>query len=73
MAALSLPAAPAAPADLSPHIISLARMIARDCHAQGSYAVNLIVSPYPSVPLQVEIKQVSTVRAATLERKAEGP
>jgi|GEM_PF-2351336 len=55
--------------DLPPDIMSLARMIVRECRAPGQYAINLTVSPYRSEPLQVEILTVSTVRTAELTRR----
>lgn len=48
--------------DLPPHIVRLARMIARDCHAPGRYVVHLIIRP--DQPMQIETARVETIRQA---------
>lgn len=56
-------------ADLPPDMLSLARMMARDCRAPGQYVVYLTVPPYPRDPVQVEIKTVSTIRDTVVSRQ----
>jgi hypothetical protein len=50
-------------------MLSLARMMARDCRAPGQYVVYLTVPPYPRDPVQVEIKTVSTIRDTVVSRQ----
>lgn len=52
--------------DLPPHIVRLARMIARDCHAPGRYVVNLIIRP--GQPMQIETARIETIRQSEAER-----
>lgn len=46
--------------DLPPHIVRLARMIARDCALPGRYVVHLII--VPGQPMQIETARVETIR-----------
>ena len=56
--------------DLPPHVLRLARMVARDCKAPGRYMVELTISPYPGVPAETEISTLSTIRKAHIEKRA---
>lgn len=46
--------------DLPPHIVRLARMIARDCVTPGRYVVHLVI--IPGHPMQIETARVETIR-----------
>ncbi len=48
--------------DLPPHIVRLARMIARDCATPGRYVVHLVITP--GQPMQIETARVETIRRA---------
>ena len=56
--------------DLPPHVLRLARMVARDCKAPGRYMVELTISPYPGVPVGAEISTLSTIRKTDIEKRA---
>ena len=55
------------PADLPPHIVSLARAIARDCKQPGHYTVSLDVSPHAGEPLSATITRTERLRVMELK------
>lgn len=61
---------PLPPADLPPHILSAARMIARDCVAPGEYLVRLVIPAYPSEPVSVQTARLEVIRDAGVTRQA---
>ena len=52
--------------DLPPHIVRLARMIARDCAMPGRYVVHLII--VPGQPMQIETARVEMIRRSEAEK-----
>lgn len=56
------------PGDLPHDLIRLARRIARDCKAPGTYTITLTVPPYKSRARTAVIARVETIRALELER-----
>jgi hypothetical protein len=56
-------------ADLPPHILRLARMIARDCAAPGQYVIHLTIPDRPRAPATIQTARVDVIRDAVAERK----
>ena len=46
--------------DLPPHIVRLARMIARDCAEPGRYVVHLVI--IRGQPMQIETARIEMIR-----------
>ena len=55
--------------DLPPHIVRLARMIARDCAAPGVYVIHLTISDRPRVPILIQTARLDVILYAMAERK----
>ncbi|HEY4724036.1 MAG TPA: hypothetical protein VII92_19435 [Anaerolineae bacterium] len=52
--------------DLPPHIVRLARMIARDCAQPGRYVVHLTI--VHGQPMQIETARIETIRRSEAEK-----
>ena len=52
--------------DLPPHIVRLARMIARDCALPGRYTVNLTI--IRGQPMQIETARIETIRKSEAQK-----
>lgn len=50
------------PQDIPAHIISLARLIQRNCPGPGKYQITLNMPAYPNEAMMTEIARVETVR-----------
>ncbi len=58
-----------APKDLPPHVLRLARMIARDCAVPGDYTINLNIPDRPREPATIQIARKDVLREGKAERK----
>ncbi len=68
MADLTAASPTAQPTDLPPHIVSLARAIARECAAPGHYTIDIIVPCYPREPVGAVIIRTDTIRIMEISR-----
>lgn len=56
--------------DLPPHILKLARMLARECCTPGRYHIDLTISSYPaSQPHKASVKRVETIREMEMPKR----
>ena len=55
--------------DLPPHVLRLARMIARDCATPGEYVIHLTIPDLPREPATIQTAKLDVIRDATAERK----
>jgi hypothetical protein len=55
--------------DLPPHILRLARMMARDCAAPGQYVIHLIIPAYKTESVSIETARVDMIRRAEVARR----
>lgn len=60
--------ATALPADLPPHIIRLARAIATECAAAGTYEITYTVPKLRVLPVSLEVRKSERIRDWEFER-----
>lgn len=54
--------------DLPAHVLSLARMIARDCSAPGEYTIKLTIPDRPGQPALMQTARLDVIREASAAR-----
>ena len=57
--------------DLPPELLSLARMLARDCTTPGRYTVEFTISPYQKHIETAVVSRLETIRQISTQKKRE--